>query len=110
MKAMLGAIFDKLPGIERVEYSYPGINSLYGPIAPLPEDPLEVIVRAMFTAQDQDTLKNAVRVIMTTGLSGPAGMSVSGSTVGGEPRYIIGLWPTLIGRDQVRAAVEYWEV
>jgi hypothetical protein len=110
MKAMLGAIFDKLPGIERVDYSYLGMNSLYGSLAPLPDDPLEVIVRVMFTAQDQDTLKNAVRVIMTTGLSGPAGMSVSGSTVGGEPRYIIGLWPTLIGRDQVQAMVEYWEV
>ena len=110
MKAMLGAIFAKLPGIERVDYNYLGMNSLYGSIAPLPDDPLEVIVRVMFTAADQDTLKNAVRVIMTTGLSGPAGMSVSGSTVGGEPRYIIGLWPTLIGRDQVQAMVEYWEV
>ncbi len=110
MKTMLGAIFNKLPGIERVEYSYLGMNSLYGSIAPLPDDPLEVIVRVMFTAQDQDTLKNAVRMIMTTGLSGPAGMSVSGSTVGGEPRYIIGLWPTLVGRDKVQAVVEYWEV
>jgi acyclic terpene utilization AtuA family protein len=110
LKAMLGAIFDKLPGIERVDYSYLGMNSLYGSIAPLPDDPLEVIVRVMFIAQDQDTLKNAVRVIMTTGLSGPAGMSVSGSTVGGEPRYVIGLCPTLIGRDKVQPAVEYWEV
>ncbi len=110
LKTMLGVIFDKLPGIERVEYDYPGINSLYGSIAPLPDDPIEVMVRVMFTAADQDTLKNAVRQIMTTGLSGPAGMSVSGSTVGGEPRVVIGLWPTLIGRDKVQAVVEYWEV
>jgi hypothetical protein len=110
MKTMLGAIFDKLPEIERVEYSYLGMNSLYESIAPLPDDPLEVIVRVMFTAQDQDTLKNAVRIIMTTGLSGPAGMSVSGSTVGGEPRYIIGLWPTLVGRDKVQARVDFFEV
>jgi hypothetical protein len=110
MRTMLGSVFSKLPGIERVDYSYLGMNSLYGSIAALPDDPLEVIVRVMFTAQDQDTLKNAVRMIMTTGLSGPAGMSVSGSTVGSEPRYIIGLWPTLVERDKVQATVEYLEV
>jgi hypothetical protein len=110
MKTMLSAIFNKLSGIERVDYSYLGMNSLYGSIAPLSADPLEVIVRVMFTAHDQDTLKNAVRMIMTTGLSGAAGMSVSGATVGGEPRMVIGLWPTLVGRDQVKARVEYWEV
>lgn len=110
MKAMLGAIFERIPEIERVEYSYLGMNSLYGSIASPPDDPMEVIVRVMFTAGDQDTLKNAVRMIMTTGLSGPAGMSVSGTTVGGEPRYIIGLWPTLVGRDKVTPTVEYWDV
>jgi hypothetical protein len=110
MKVMLGEIFRHLPAIERVEYSYLGLNSLYGSIAPLPDDPLEIIVRVMFTAQDQDTLKNAVRQIMATGLSGPAGMSVSGTTVGAEPRYIIGLWPTLVGRDKVQPVVEYFDV
>jgi len=47
---------------------------------------------------------------MTTGLSGPAGMSISGTTVGAEPRYVIGLWPTLIGRERVAAKVDWWEV
>jgi hypothetical protein len=93
-----------------VEYSYLGMNSLYGAIAPLPDDPLEVIVRVMFTAQDQDALKNVVRQIMTTGLSGPAGMSVSGTTVGAEPRYVIGLWPTLVGREKMKSTVSYLEV
>jgi hypothetical protein len=110
MKAMLGAIFARMPGITRVDYSYLGMNSLYGSLSPLPPDPLEVIVRVMFTADDQDTLKNAVRQIMTTGLSGPAGMSVSGTTVGGEPRYVIGLWPTLIGRERVQPQVEVMTV
>lgn len=110
MKTMLNAIFQKTPGITRVEYSYLGMNSLYGSVVELPEDPLEVIVRVMFTADDQETLKNVVRLIMTTGLSGPAGMSISGTTVGAEPRYVIGLWPTLVGRDKVAATVEYWEV
>ncbi len=110
MKTMLDEIFKRLPGIERVEYSYPGINSLYGSVAALPDDPLEVMVRVMFTAADQETLKSAVRAIMTTGLSGPAGMSVSGTTVGAEPRYVIGLWPTLVGREKIQVQVGYWEV
>jgi hypothetical protein len=110
MKAMLGEIFRQMPAVERVEYSYLGLNSLYGSVAALPEDPLEIIVRVMFTAQDQDTLKNAVRQIMTTGLSGPAGMSVSGTTVGAEPRYVIGLWPALVGRGSVQPVVEYFDV
>lgn len=110
MKTMLNEFFKRTPGIARVGYSYLGANSLYGSVAALPDDPLEVIVRVVFTADDQDTLKNAVRQIMTTGLSGPAGMSVSGTTVGGDPRYVIGLWPTLIGRDKVQPTIEYWEV
>jgi hypothetical protein len=110
LKAMLGEFWRRNPAIERVEYSYLGMNSLYGAIAPLPDDPLEVVVRVMFTAQDQDTLKNVVRQIMTTGLSGPAGMSVSGTTVGAEPRAIIGLWPALVGREHVVPQIEYIEV
>jgi hypothetical protein len=110
MKAMLGVIFQKIAGIEQVEYSYLGMDSLYGSVAPLPEDPLEIIARVMFTAADQETLKSAVRAIMTTGLSGPAGMSVSGTTVGAEPRTIIGLWPTLIRRDHIHPTIDYWTV
>ncbi|MBI5670362.1 MAG: DUF1446 domain-containing protein [Chloroflexi bacterium] len=110
MKAMLNELFHQMPGIERVEYSYLGMNSLYGSLAALPDDPLEIIVRVMFTAGDMDTLRNAVRQIMTTGLSGPAGMSVSGTTVGAEPRYVIGLWPTLMGRNKVQPVIEYFVV
>jgi len=58
-------IFAREPGIERVQYDYLGMNSLYGSVAPLPDDPLEVIVRVTFTAADQDTLKRAVRAIMS---------------------------------------------
>ncbi len=110
LKAMLGEFWRRNPAIERVEYGYLGMNSLYGSIAPLPDDPLEVVVRVMFTARDQEALKSVVRQIMTTGLSGPAGMSVSGTTVGAEPRAIIGLWPTLVGREQVTRQIEYLEV
>lgn len=109
LKCMIEETWQGLP-IERVEYHYLGMNSLYGSLAPLPDAPLEVIVRLMFTAKDQDTLKTAVRRMMTNGLSGPAGMSVSGTTVSAEPRYVIGLWPALVSREQVTASVEYLEV
>lgn len=109
MKAMIESTWQDLP-IERVEYSYLGVNSLYGSVAPPPEDPLEAIVRVMFTAKDEDTLKQAVRLMMANGLSGPAGMSVSGSTVSASPRIILGLWPTLISREHVSPQISYFEV
>lgn len=109
MQTMIEATWENLP-IERIAYDYMGINSLYGSIAPLPDDPLEVIVRVMFTARDEDTLKNAVRLMMNNGLSGPAGMSVSGTTVGASPRYIIGLWPTLVSRDFIAPEITYFDV
>lgn len=109
LKAMLAESWKDLP-IERVEYHYLGSNSLYGSVAALPEDPLEIIVRVMFTAKDQDTLKAAVRRMMQNGLSGPAGMSISGTTIGADPRYIIGLWPTLVSREHIRPVLEYLTV
>jgi hypothetical protein len=109
LQAMLNEFWRRNPAIERVDYSYLGMNSLYSSIAPLPDDPPEVIVRVMFTAQEQEALKNVVRQIMTTGLSGPAGMSVSGTTVGAEPRYVIGLWPALVGRGHIQPTVQVLE-
>ncbi|MEP6987244.1 MAG: acyclic terpene utilization AtuA family protein, partial [Chloroflexota bacterium] len=110
LKAALNTIFRRNPAIERVEYSYLGANSLYGSVAALPDDPMEVILRVVFTAKDQDMLKTVVRQINTMGLSGPAGMSVSGASVGGNPHVILGLWPTLVARDKVSPQVDYWEV
>ncbi|MFN8373288.1 MAG: acyclic terpene utilization AtuA family protein [Anaerolineae bacterium] len=109
MTAMIGETWKGLP-INRVEFSYPGMNSLFGGISALPEDPLEVIVRVIFTAYDKDTLKTAVRRMMGNGLSGPAGMSVSGTTVGAEPSIIVGLFPTLVSRECVTPQIEYFEV
>ena len=78
MRGMLAAAWEGLP-ITRVEFQRMGQDSLFGPLAPPPDDPIELIVRVMFTASDQETLKTAVRRAMALGLSGPAGMSVSGS-------------------------------
>ncbi len=106
LKIMMQETWKDLP-LRRVEYHLLGINSLYGTVAPLPEDPLELIVRVMFTADDPDTLKTAVRRVMGNGLSGPAGMSVSGTTVSADPRPTIGLFPTLVGREHITPQVDY---
>lgn len=108
LKAMIAESWKELP-IDRVEYHYLGMNSLFGSLATLPIDPLEIIVRVMFTARDPETLKTAVRRVMANGLSCPAGMSVSGTTVGAEPRAIVGLWATLIPRHSVRPEIRYIE-
>ncbi|MCU0514016.1 MAG: DUF1446 domain-containing protein [Anaerolineae bacterium] len=110
LQTMIAETWRGLP-LDRVEYQLLGINSLYGPLAPLPaEDPLELVVRVMFTARDEATLKHAVRLMMHNGLSGPAGMSVSGSTVSGEPRIILGLFPTLLHRAHITPEILYLEV
>ena len=111
LRGMLAEAWQGLP-ITRVEYTHPGLDSLYGPLEPPPADPLELVARVMFTADDQQTLKTAVRRAMALGLSGPAGMSVSGTSVGAGPRPLLGLWPALVRRDLVepRVTIEVSEV
>jgi hypothetical protein len=104
LKGMLAAAWEGLP-IRRVEFQRLGQDSLYGSLVPPPDDPVELIVRVVFTAGDADTLKAAVRRALALGLSGPAGMSVSGTTVGAEPRPLLGLWPALIRRELVEPQV-----
>lgn len=106
LKTMIAETWRSLP-ITRVEYSFLGLNSLYGSLAPLPDDPLELVVRVTFTANDEATLKSAVRLMMNNGLSGPAGMSISGTTIGGDPRIILGLFPTLIAREYITPQIDY---
>ncbi len=108
LREMLAESWRDLP-IERVHDEFLGINSLYSG-APLPSDPLEVVMRVVFTAAEQGVLKTAVRRIMANGLSGPAGMSVSGATVGVEPRAVVGLWPTLVARTHIAPEIAYMVV
>jgi hypothetical protein len=109
LQLMIAQSWQDLP-IDRVSYSYPGIDSLYGSVAPRPDDPLEIMVRVMFSASDQDTLKTAVRRLMQNGLSGPAGMAISGTTISAKPRIILGLWPTLIDRSHIQPQIAYMEI
>lgn len=104
LRGMVEAAWRDLP-ITRIECTHLGLDSLFGPLEPPPPDPIEVVTRIVFTAADAATLKTAVRRAMALGLSGPAGMSVSGGTVGAEPRPLLGLWPALIQRERVEPGV-----
>jgi hypothetical protein len=104
LRGMLAAAWEGLP-LTRVVYSHPGVDALYGPITPPPEDPIELMVRVVFTASDPAALKDAVRRAMALGLSGPAGMSVTPGTVGAEPRPLLGLWPALLPRELIEPLV-----
>src|SRR5262249_52970505 len=104
LREMLAAVWQGLQ-ITRVEYTHLGADSLYGPLVRPAEDPVELIVRVMFTAADRETLKAAVRRAMALGLSGPAGMAVSGQSVGDEPRPLLGLWPALVAREAIESGV-----
>jgi hypothetical protein len=109
LRDMLASAWEGLP-LTRVEYSHPGLDSLYGPLCDPPFDPIELMVRVVFTADNPAVLKAAVRRALALGLSGPAGMSVSALSVGAEPRPLLGLWPALLGRDRVRPVVEITKV
>ena len=104
LRGMLAAAWEGLP-LARVVYSHPGVDALYGPITPPPEDPVELLVRVVFTASDPAVLKDAVRRALALGLSGPPGMSVTPGTVGAEPRPLLGLWPALLPRELVESQV-----
>ena len=109
LKAMIESSWEGL-AIERIAYDFMGINSLYGSIAEMSDDPLELIVRVMFTAKEESTLKSAVRALMTNGLSGPAGMSISGTTISGKARIVLGLFPTLVRREHIKPTISYLTV
>jgi hypothetical protein len=104
LRGMLAEVWRDLPLI-RVEFTHLGLDSLFGSLQAKPADPIELVTRVMITAADTKTLKVAVRRAMALGLSGPAGLSVSGSTVGADPHPLLGLWPALLRRELVESAV-----
>lgn len=109
LKGLISATFEGLP-IDRVTYHLLGQNSLYQSVVELSDDPMELIVRVIFTSKDASMLKKAVRKLMNNGLNGPAGMSISGTTIGQSAKPIVGLFPTLVNRELIHPQVDYIEV
>lgn len=109
LRAMLTAAWDLLP-LTRVAIDHPGIDSLFGSLVPPPEDPVELLVRVVASAKTPDVLQTATRRALALGLACPAGMSITGQSVGDDPRTLLSLWPATLARDQVTPSVSFMEV
>jgi hypothetical protein len=69
-----------------------------------------LVVRVVATAATQDTLETATRRALALGLASPAGMSMSGQSVGDEPHALLSLWPGTLDRHLVIPSVAFTEV
>ncbi|HUG24699.1 acyclic terpene utilization AtuA family protein [Piscinibacter sp.] len=85
---------------------YPGLNSAHGPLAPLPpslDELNELWVRMVLRTKEKAAADGFGRLFPWMGLSGPAyTCGFHGLHNTGE---LLGIWPALIGRDQVEPAV-----
>ncbi len=85
---------------------YPGLNSAHGALAPLPADVgelNEVWVRLVLRTQVKAAADGFGRLFPWMGLSGPAyTCGLHGLHNSGE---LLGIWPTLIAREQVESKV-----
>lgn len=93
---------------EEVLVEWIGVNSLHGPLAPVPDDVNEVRLRVAIRTRSRDDAVRFSREFAPLLLSGPPTASaVQGVS---SPRELMGLWSTLIPREliepHVRVVVE----
>jgi hypothetical protein len=98
-------MFDIKP--EDITFEFLGVNTLHGPTAPEPthdlnEVGLRVAARCR-TKEEADAVRREVLHLWTLGGVGSAILAP------GRPRPVIGLWPTLIPRDEVPVSVDVVE-
>jgi len=87
---------------------YPGLNSAHGPLAPLPAPEAlaelnEVWVRLVVRTQDKTVADGFGRLFPWMALSGPA--YTCGFHGLNNSSELLGIWPALVGREAVEAAV-----
>ena len=109
LRAALQASWQDLP-LTRIHFDHPGHDSLFGPLVAAPADPPELLVRVAFSAASAETLVTATRRALSMGLACPAGMSVTGQSVGDDPRPLLSLWPATLPRAFVTPIVTFTEV
>ncbi|WP_291926220.1 acyclic terpene utilization AtuA family protein [Limnohabitans sp.] len=91
---------------------YPGLNSAHGPLAPLPpaaelNERAEIWVRMVLRTPSKAVADGFGRLFPWMALSGPAyTCGFQGMNSASE---LLGIWPTLIPRHQVRARLEMLE-
>lgn len=90
-----------------ITFEFLGVDTLHGPTAPAPTgDPNEVGLRVAArcsTKEEADAVRREVLHLWTLGGVGSAILAP------GRPRPVIGLWPTLIPRSEVRVQVDVIE-
>ena len=81
-----------------------GVNSLHGDAAAPAADANEVMLRVAARFASEEAAARFPRVAMPLALNGPPFIGGSGSP--GGPRALLGVWPTLVGRELVEPFVE----
>jgi Acyclic terpene utilisation family protein AtuA len=90
---------------EEVRTDYIGYNSLSGPLAFEPQQDLnEVYLRMAVKAKTKQEAARFSRLFPPLALNGPPTMS--GFTGNSSPRALLGMWSTLIPRDEVESHVK----
>ncbi|MEX1138781.1 MAG: acyclic terpene utilization AtuA family protein [Bacteroidota bacterium] len=89
---------------EEIRTEFLGVNSSHGPLAPLVEDPNEVVLRIGVRSQDRTAVERFGKEIAPLILTGPP--SVTGFA-GGRPRAseVISYWPALLAKEAVKPVV-----
>ncbi len=83
---------------------YWGVNALHGPAAPVGDtaELPEVLLRLAWRCGDGQTAARVSREVVPLALSAPPwGMTGAGRGMSGKPSQLLGLWPTLVRKDQV---------
>lgn len=87
---------------------YLGLNSIFGPGAPMPEDLdglNEVVAKFTIRTQDRKTAAKFNRLLTPWGLDGPP--ATAGSVgFGGGPRELLGPWAALVDRDEIEPSLQ----
>lgn len=94
---------------EELYVEYPGLNSAHGPLAPLPAvDALnqlnELWTRLVLRTNEKAAAEGFGRLFPWMGLSGPA--YTCGFTGLHNVSELLGIWPTLVARDEVESGVQ----
>lgn len=92
---------------EEIHVEYIGLNSLWGGVAPMPADPdsiNEVRLRIAIRTRDKAECEKLAREFPPLYLSGPmAAAAIHGTP---QPRELMGLWSTLIPREEIEPYVQ----
>lgn len=101
--ADLGLSFDEI----RTEFL--GLNSCHGPLAPVPDDPAEVVLRVGVRGRDAGQVRRFGMELAPLILTGPPAVT---GFAGGRPRpsEVIAYWPALVPKALVKPEVEILEV